>query len=128
MKNDSRPINLGFSDLLHFRWPIVALASITHRITGILLFIGIGFGLYGLDMSLSSEAEFRALASILGALPGKIILWLLMSALAYHFVAGIKHLLLDLGIGETLEGGRRAAMVSIFFSLTLIVLAGLWVF
>ena len=128
MKHDPRPRNTSLSDMLHFRWPIVALVSITHRITGLLLFIGIGFGLYGLDMSLSSEAEFRTLAGILGALPGKIVLWLLLSALAYHFVAGIKHLLLDLGIGETLAGSRGASLASIGISLALILLAGLWIF
>ena len=128
MKHDPRPSNTSLSDMLHFRWPIVALASITHRITGLLLVIGIGFGLYGLDMSLSSEAEFRTLVGLLGALPGKIVLWLLLSALAYHLVAGIKHLILDLGIGETLAGSKWMTLTSIAISLTLIVLVGLWIF
>ena len=42
MKTD-RPINLS---LTKFSFPLAAIASITHRITGILLFVGIAFLLY----------------------------------------------------------------------------------
>ena len=58
MKQDSRPINVGIADLLAFKWPITALASITHRIAGVVLFVGVAFMLYALDVSLSSEAGF----------------------------------------------------------------------
>jgi succinate dehydrogenase / fumarate reductase cytochrome b subunit len=55
---------------------------------------------------------------------GKFITWGLVSALAYHLVAGTKHLMMDLGIGETLEGGQRGAKLVILFSTALILLAG----
>lgn len=127
MKENSRPINVGIGDLMGFAWPITAIASITHRIAGVVLFVGIGFGLFALQVSLSSETGFEGLKSMITSPLGKFITWGLLSALAYHFVAGIKHLIMDTGVGETLEGGIFAARASLFFSALLIALAALWV-
>lgn len=127
VKNDHRPINVDPGDLMAFAWPLSALASITHRIAGVILFVGTGFGLYALDMSLSSAEGFAAFKEALGSPLGMLITWGLLSALAYHFVAGIKHLLLDMEVGETVEGSKFASKLTIFFSIILIVLAGLWV-
>ena len=123
----SRPINVGISDLMIFRWPITAITSITHRIAGVVLFVGVGFGLFALDMSLSSAEGFQTIKDLAATPLGMFITWGLLSALAYHFVAGIKHLIMDWGIGETLEGGQFAAKLTIFFSAILIALAAIWV-
>ncbi|KZZ58524.1 succinate dehydrogenase, cytochrome b556 subunit, partial [Oleiphilus sp. HI0123] len=55
-----------------------------------------------------------------------LIMWGLVSALLYHLVAGIRHLLMDCGIGETLEAGQFGAKVVIAVSVVLILLAGVW--
>ncbi|MFT4851937.1 MAG: succinate dehydrogenase / fumarate reductase cytochrome b subunit [Saprospiraceae bacterium] len=127
MKHDKRPINVDPSDLMAFAWPLSALASITHRIAGVILFVGIAFGLYALDMSLSSAAGFDAFKGMLKSPFGMLVTWGLLSALAYHFVAGIKHLLLDMEVADTLEGSNFAAKVTILVSAVLIFLAGVWV-
>lgn len=127
MKQDSRPINVGIVDLLAFGWPITAIASITHRIAGVVLFVGVAFMLYALDTSLASEEGFESLKAMMTTPIGKFITWGLLAALAYHFVAGIKHLLMDTGMGETLEGGVFAARLTLFFSAILIALAAIWV-
>ena len=127
MKQNSRPINVGIGDLLSFKWPITAISSITHRVAGVVLFIGVAFMLYALDLSLSSEQEFIALKEMMVSPLGKMITWGLLSALGYHFVAGIKHLLMDIGVGETLEGAQFAAKTTLFFSAVLIALAAIWV-
>ena len=127
MKHNSRPINVGIGDLASFKWPITALSSITHRVAGVVLFIGVAFMLYALDLSLSSEEGFISLKEMMVSPVGKIITWGLLSALAYHFVAGIKHLLMDMGVGETLEGAQFAAKTTLFFSAVLIALAAIWV-
>lgn len=127
MKQNSRPINVGIGDLASFKWPITALTSITHRVAGVVLFIGVAFMLYALDLSLSSEEGFINLKEMMTSPLGKLITWGLLSALAYHFVAGIKHLVMDMGVGETLEGGQFAAKLTIFFSAALIALAAIWV-
>jgi len=127
VKQNSRPINVGIGDLLSFKWPITAISSITHRVAGVVLFIGVAFMLYALDLSLSSEQEFISLKEMMVSPLGKMITWGLLSALGYHFVAGIKHLLMDMGVGETLEGAQFAAKTTLFFSAVLIALAAIWV-
>jgi succinate dehydrogenase / fumarate reductase, cytochrome b subunit len=127
VKNDHRPVNVNPSDLMAFAWPVSAIASITHRIAGVVLFAGIAFGLYALDMSLSSAAGFETFKGMLKSLVGMFITWGLLSALAYHFVAGIKHLLLDMEIGDTIEGSKFAARTTFLVAAILIILAAVWV-
>ena len=127
MKKDTRPINVGTLDLLKFAWPFQALVSITHRIAGVILFIGIAFILFALQMSLESEAGFNELKMMIASPLGKFITWGILSALAYHFVAGIKHLVVDFGVGETLEGSLLAARMVAVCSAILIATAAWWV-
>lgn len=128
VKKDNRPINVGTFDLLIFKWPFAAIVSITHRIAGVALMVVIGIGLYALELSLSSEAEFNELKMMMASPLVKIVIWGSLSALAYHFVAGVKHLIVDFGVGETLESGLFAARMVVLVSIILIVLAGVWVF
>ena len=119
--NDNRPVNL---DLFTIKQPLPAIASITHRISGIILFVGIGILIYFWDQSLSSQASFTALQDTMANPLVKFILWGVVSSLLYHFVAGIKHLVMDFGIGETLEGADIAAKLVIGISAVLIIFAG----
>ncbi len=128
MKNDHRPDNLDPSNILFgFAWPLAALASITHRISGVILLVAIGFGLYALDLSLSSEQGFESISGLINTPLGMFITWGCLAALAYHFVAGIKHLLLDFGYGESLAGAKRGAQITFTLATILILLAGFWV-
>jgi len=127
MKQDKRPINVGIGDLLQFRWPIIALASISHRIAGVVLFAGLGLLLYGLEVSLSSPAEFEGLKASLGTPIGKGIAWVVLAALAYHFVAGVKHLIMDGSDSESLVAGTRAAYITLVVSAILIALVTVWI-
>lgn len=128
MQNDHRPTNVNPSDLAVFAWPITALASILHRATGVILFIGVGFGLYALDMSLSSEQGFEALKGAMTSPFGMFVTWGLLTALGYHFIAGIKHLIMDFGVGETIDGSKVAARATLFLSIIVAALAAVWVF
>lgn len=119
-----RPVNL---DLSTFRFPITAIASILHRITGVVLFFGSFILLALLGLSLDSEAGFADTLSLLDNGFVAFIVWGVLAALAYHFVAGLKHLFMDMGYGETLESGPLFAKVSLAVAGVLIVLAGVWV-
>ncbi|MCP3906970.1 MAG: succinate dehydrogenase, cytochrome b556 subunit [Oceanicoccus sp.] len=118
---DKRPVNLdiGTIDL-----PLPALASITHRITGVILVAGAAVLLWLLDESLASEEGFNTVKTLADSFLVKLIVWGVLSALIYHSVAGIKHLIMDLGIGETLEGGQTGAKLVLIVSAVLIILAG----
>ena len=121
---NKRPVNL---DLTQFSFPLPALTSIAHRITGVALFVGLVFLMYGLDLSLQNEEGFNKAKELLDLFVVKLVIWGMVSALLYHLVAGIKHLIMDTGVGETLEGGLLAAKATIAISVVLIVLAGVWI-
>ena len=67
-----------------------------------------------LGMSLDNEAGFADALALLDNGFVAFIVWGVLAALAYHFVAGVKHLFMDMGYGETLgwsifansDGGR----------------------
>ncbi|MFL0799041.1 MAG: succinate dehydrogenase, cytochrome b556 subunit [Agarilytica sp.] len=122
--NTNRPVNL---DLSTVKFPITALVSITHRVSGVVLLGGILVLMWMLDVSLSSEEGFNSIKETLQAPLAKIVLWGVLAALGYHLVAGVRHLIMDLGVGETLEGGKRGAVISVVLAIVLIILAGLWV-
>ena len=105
---DTRPVNL---DLGTIELPVTAYASITHRVTGVLMFFSSFLMLWALDASLQSEASFDGLAKVMSSAPAKGIAWVIATVLTYHALAGIKHLVMDAGVGETLRGGVIGARV-----------------
>ena len=105
---DTRPVNL---DLGTINLPVTAYASITHRVTGVLMFFSSFLMLWALDQSLASEASFNAVAAVLSSPMAKVVCWAIASILTYHALAGIKHLIMDAGIGETMRGGVVGARV-----------------
>lgn len=122
--NSKRPVNL---DLGKFHFPLPAITSILHRISGVIIFVGLAFLLYGLDLSLSGEDGFNRVSNLLDSFLAKLIVWGILSALLYHLVAGIKHLIMDMGYGEELQSGQLAAKATVVVSVILIILAGVWV-
>ncbi len=121
---DNRPINL---DITSIRLPLAAKASIAHRISGAFLFIGIAFLLYLLDLSLHSESEFMRAQALLSTPTVKALTFAVLVSLVYHFVAGCKHLLLDLGVGETNDGAKMGATIVLALSVVGASIAGLWI-
>lgn len=83
--------------------------------------------LYALSKSLGSEEGFADMKATLTSPLAKFIAWGLLSALLYHLVAGVRHLIMDTGVGETLEGGKLGSKIVIAISVVLIVLAGVWI-
>ncbi|MEZ5555583.1 succinate dehydrogenase, cytochrome b556 subunit [Haliea sp.] len=118
---DKRPVNL---DIGSMRLPITAWASITHRASGVFLFFAMVFLVWALDMSLRSPEDFAMLQEALTGPLAKLILWAISAGLIYHALAGIKHIIMDFGIGESFEGGALGARLVIGLSVVLILLAG----
>jgi succinate dehydrogenase / fumarate reductase cytochrome b subunit len=121
---DKRPVNL---DIGTMRLPITAWTSIAHRASGVFLFAGMGVLIWMLDASLASPESFAALQDLLSSAVFKLVIWAVMAGLIYHSLAGVKHLIMDLGVGETMEGGSLGAQIVIGLSALLIVLAGVWI-
>jgi succinate dehydrogenase / fumarate reductase cytochrome b subunit len=119
-----KPVNL---DLTSIRFPITAIVSILHRISGLLVFLAIPVLLWLLQQSLASADQFNQLRNYFNqSLLVRAVTWFILSAFIYHLIAGIRHLLMDLGWGETLRGGRAGAIIVILSSIILALLVGVW--
>ncbi|WP_390904431.1 succinate dehydrogenase cytochrome b556 subunit [Vibrio ishigakensis] len=120
-KKNQRPVNL---DLQTIHFPITAIASILHRVSGVITFVFVGVLLWLLSTSLSSPQGFMEAASFVDGFFVKFILWGMLTALFYHIVGGIRHLCQDLGYFEELESGAKSAQVSFIITGVLALLAG----
>ena len=122
--NHKRPVNL---DLGSLKYPPMAIASILHRISGLVLFLLLPFMLYFLSLSLRSAESFDSLRLLLTSPCYKLLLWGFCTALIYHLLAGIRHMLMDIGFGEQLNAGRLSAIIVISAAIILTVLLGVWI-
>ena len=104
-----RPV---FFNVAQIQLPVGALTSITHRITGVLLALGIPLCIYLLELSLQGPNGYREVMALLDYLPVKGAVNVLTWALAHHVLAGIRHLLSDIDIGSQLPASRRSAWIA----------------
>ncbi|MBF7688660.1 succinate dehydrogenase, cytochrome b556 subunit [Acinetobacter rathckeae] len=125
----NRPVNLTMGQVLavNLRSP-VAIASILHRLSGVIVFVLIPILLWILDKSLSSADGFTYVKEhVFGHIAVRFVVWAFVAGLIYHFVAGVRHLLADLGHFEELYSGRAAATASLVLSAIGIVAAFIWI-
>jgi succinate dehydrogenase / fumarate reductase cytochrome b subunit len=102
----NRPIFLNLSKI-HF--PVAAVASIMHRVSGVLLSLSIPLVIYLFGISIRDEQGYANVANLIDSLMGKLVMVFLLWNLAHHFLAGIRFLLLDLDIGITKSAAARSA-------------------
>lgn len=118
-----RPINLN---LFAFAFPITAITSIAHRVTGVLLFVAVPLYMWLLDVSLADEAGFAKASTCMSSSGMKLFTWAVLCALAYHFLAGLRHLIMDLGFGESKCVAKLTSKVLIVVSVIVFALLGAW--
>lgn len=106
MQRAQRPTFLNFARM---RFPVGSVASIGHRISGVVLVCALPFAVLALERSLAGESGFSALAGKLQSPAGRLVLAVTAWAAAQHLFAGIRHLLMDVGIGSSLSAGRASA-------------------
>lgn len=104
-----RPV---FFNVARIQLPVGALTSITHRISGVLLALGIPLCIYLLDLSLQGPSGYNRVIALLDYLPVKGAVIVLTWALAHHVLAGIRHLLSDIDVGSQLSASRRSAWIA----------------
>ena len=121
--SEKRPVNLAITTI---RFPMPAIVSILHRISGVLMFFSVPLLLWILRESLATRIGFYQIQAFIMQPWMRFVLWVVLSCVIYHVVAGIRHLLMDIGIGESLSGGRAMAKITLILSIILIVLAGVW--
>ncbi|VFP80318.1 succinate dehydrogenase, cytochrome b556 subunit [Candidatus Erwinia haradaeae] len=120
-----RPVNLNLSTMY---FPLTAIASILHRISGVMIFLSLGVFLWLLGLSLSSPDGFLRVSYILDSYIFKFFIWSILSALSYHISSGIRHMMMDFNLlGVTLQIGKFSAQISFFIAIILSILSGVFV-
>jgi len=119
-----RPVNL---DLQTVSFPLTAIASILHRVSGVIMFVATGILMWFLAESLSGPSGFANVQELMGSYLAKFVFWGILTALAYHLVVGVRHIIMDMGYGEEFDSATTSARLSMIASLILSVLAGVWV-
>jgi succinate dehydrogenase / fumarate reductase cytochrome b subunit len=115
-----------FLNLFRIRFPAGAVASIAHRISGVLLFLSLPFLAWLLDLSLQGpDGHARAVELLQPAwvrLGSALIVW----SLLHHLIAGIRLLLIDIHIGVSLPAARISAWTASMTALLLALLYAWW--
>jgi succinate dehydrogenase / fumarate reductase cytochrome b subunit len=125
-----RNIN-ALSDLPSYRLPAAGWVSILHRVSGALMFLLMPFIIWMFDTSLSSELSYERFTSAFGVgigfVPGwfiKLVALALIWAYLHHFIAGVRHLYMDMTHSVTKEFGKSSATVTLVLSIGLTVVLG----
>jgi succinate dehydrogenase / fumarate reductase cytochrome b subunit len=114
-----RNIN-AFSDLPTYRLPVAGWVSILHRVSGAIMFILMPFIIWMFDTSISSEISFAKFSSAfnmgLWFVPGwfmKLVALALIWAYLHHFIAGLRHLWMDVNHAVSKEFGKSSAIFTL---------------
>lgn len=91
-----------------YRLPLVAIMSITHRITGIGLALGTILLAAWLGGGAYSPEAYAGMSAFLGSWLGYLLLFGWSVALYFHLCNGIRHLFWDIGRGFELVDAHRA--------------------
>ncbi|MDB5752306.1 MAG: succinate dehydrogenase subunit [Ramlibacter sp.] len=118
-----RNIN-ALTDLPKYRLPAAGIVSILHRISGVLMFVLLPFIIWIFDTSVSSEISSARLrhafsGGALGVLV-KLVALALIWAYLHHFIAGLRHVWMDLSHkAVSKEWGFMSAKVTLVSSVLL---------
>ena len=120
-----RPVNL---DLKTIKFPPSAVSSILHRVTGVAMFFALLFVIWAWAVSVSSPDGFVNVQTIMDGVIGKLIAIGTASALTYHILGGIRHVIMDMGHWEELESGNNSAraIIALWVVLTVVLGVALW--
>ncbi len=130
-----RNIN-ALTDLPSYRLPAAGWVSILHRASGVLMFLLMPFIIWMFDTSVSSEYSFARFKAAfnqgLGWAPGwflKLVALALIWAYLHHFIAGLRHLWMDVShAAVSKQFGKTSAVTVLVLSLGLTLVLGLKLF
>lgn len=126
-----RPGTMRLVDALQYRLPLAGVVSILHRASGAIMFVLLPFIIWLFDKSVTSEVSYEQFTSAFGAglgiFPGwmvKLVVLALIWAYLHHFIAGVRHLWMDMTHSVSKEFGRSSAVFTLAGSAVLTVLLG----
>ena len=98
-----------FLDLFRIRFPVGAVTSIAHRLSGLLLFLSFPLLVYWLDLSLRDPAGYASAVEWLHCGWVRLLSVVIAWSLLHHLLAGVRFLLIDIGVGVERTAARRSA-------------------
>jgi succinate dehydrogenase / fumarate reductase, cytochrome b subunit len=123
-----RPVfrNIHVSDIVKYRLPPAGIVSILHRISGAAMFLLMPFAIWLFDSSVTSEISYERFANAfvagIGFVPAvivKLVVWALIGAYLVHFIAGLRHLWMDMTHSVSKEQGHSSAVATLAITLVL---------
>lgn len=124
MATDNRPLS---PHLQVYRPQLTSVLSISHRISGVLLSLGMVVVLAWLLALAAGPDRFAALTGILSSVPALVFLLAWTGALFYHLLNGIRHLLWDAGWLLDLRGAYASGWTVVGLATALTIIAwGVW--
>lgn len=96
MANRQRPMS---PHLFIYRWPMTMTVSILHRITGVMLSLGLIVLVAWLASAAGGAGSYERFGGIMDSIAGRIFLILWTAALFFHLANGVRHLFWDVGLG-----------------------------
>ena len=117
-----------FLNLLKIQLPIAGVSSILHRISAVGIFVLLLPFSVVLVLASNSEEGFSTASYLLSFNSIKFLLVLLLTGFTYHYISGIRHLVMDFGYWQTLNAGKISAILTIVLSglISLILLVVVW--
>jgi len=114
------PSNRPTSPHLHsYKLPLTGIISITHRMTGVLLSIGLVFFVVIMSAIAGGQQSYDNIQSLAAFWPIKLIYWGFSYALVFHLCHGLRHLIWDAGKGFDRETMDRYALIEMGISLSI---------
>ena len=118
-----RPGTMRLIDAMKYRLPLAGWVSILHRVSGLIMFLLLPFIIWMFDTSVTSEISYErftnAFVAGIGWFPAwavKIVVLGLIWSFLHHFVAGIRHLWMDMTHSVTKELGHMSAVSTLVSS------------
>lgn len=96
--NNNRPLS---PHLQVYRLPLTGIISITHRMTGVMLSMGLIFFVYIISAVGSGQQSYLDMQGVVDFWLFKLVYWGFVYALFFHLCHGVRHLIWD--AGETFE-------------------------
>ena len=118
--------NINLSSITLYKFPITAITSILHRITGIFLVLFLPFILWFFYLSMDCEENFYYIKIMLTDSYYVIFSWFVLSVLSYHILAGVRHLIMDFGFGDSMTFAKISSIFTLIISTIIAVMWGIW--
>ena len=99
-----------------WRWHITMLSSILHRVTGGALYGGaLILAIWAICLGAGPEV-YMTFMTVLGSIPGKVVMFGLTLAVFYHLGNGVRHLVWDAGLGFDVKTANLTSVATLAFA------------